>query len=80
MGSRLTFWEWLYNTQPIQSGSVVQRILHLLNTGAIPNDSNPETYEDVKDILRPLGFDREVLKEVRNLWSEFPKGSPGATV
>lgn len=71
MGSKLTFWEWIINTSGHSDHHVVTKILHHLTIENIPNGSNPQTYEDVKDVLMPLGFDREELKEVRNLWSEF---------
>ena len=70
MNYKLTFWEWVSNTQPIESGHsdhyVGTKILHHLTIENIPNGSNPQTYEDVKDVLMPLGFDREELKVVQN--------------
>ena len=71
MGSKLTFWEWIFDTSSYSEHYVVAKILHHLTTENIPDGSNPQTYEDVKDVLMPLGFDREELKEVRNMWSEF---------
>ena len=71
MGSKLTFWEWIVDTSGHSDHYVVTKILRHLTIENIPDGSDPQTYEDVKDVLMPLGFDREELREVRNVWSEF---------
>ena len=75
MSNKLTFWEWIVDTYGHFDHYVVTKIVGLLKIEKIPNGSNPQTYEDVKDVLMPLGFDREELKKVQNLWSEFLKST-----
>ena len=72
----MTFWEHL-----IERGHpgmpVVARIFKLLSAGCEFQNEDPQTFEDVKDTLMPLGFDREELKQLKGLWAEFVSNSPG---
>ena len=66
----MTFWEHL-----IERGHpgmpVVARIFKLLSAGCEFQNEDPQTFEDVKDTLMPLGFDREELKQLKGLWADF---------
>lgn len=71
----VTFWEWIdeehskgFEHQNVHS---IMWIKYCLTTGDIPASANPETYEDLKDLLIPLGFDHIEFKEVRDLWRAY---------
>ena len=77
MGAVMTFWEWVSKLYEMEHGRsdfhIIARIAYFILMGVIPTGSTPQTYEDVKDVLMPLGFDRDELKQVRDLWIEYSK-------
>ena len=74
----MTFWEWLGKlhemVQDRSDSQIIERITYFILMGNIPASRVPRTYGDVKDVLAPLGFDRDELKQVRELWIEYSKG------
>ena len=52
---------------------IIERITYFILMGDIPTGSAPRTYGDIKDVLAPLGFDRDELKQVRDLWIEYSR-------
>ncbi|MDE0510570.1 MAG: hypothetical protein OXI88_02135 [Gammaproteobacteria bacterium] len=73
----MTFWEWVSKLhEMVQDRSdfhIIERITYFILMGDIPTGSAPRTYGDIKDVLAPLGFDRDELKQVRDLWIEYSR-------
>ncbi|MDE0154408.1 MAG: hypothetical protein OXS28_02250 [Gammaproteobacteria bacterium] len=73
----MAFWEWVSKLhEMVQDRSdfhIIERIAYFILMGDIPTGSAPRTYADIKDVLAPLGFDRDELKQVRDLWIEYSR-------
>lgn len=73
----MTFWKWVSKLQETEQDRsdfhIIGRITYFILMGDIPTGSAPRAYENVKDVLMPLGFDRDELKQVRDLWIEYSK-------
>lgn len=73
----MTFWKWVSKLHEVaqdrSDSHIIERIAYFILMGDISTGRETRTYENVKDVLMPLGFDRDELKQVRDLWIEYSR-------
>ena len=73
----MTFWKWVSKLHEVEQDRsdlhIIERIAYFILMGDISTGRETRTYENVKDVLMPLGFDRDELKQVRDLWIEYSR-------